>query len=113
MYGRFPDVDVSRWQVSSNGGLHPLWSRDGRELFFIAGDGMMMSVPIQPGPTFAHEKPVPLFPAGKYYVNVARGYDVSPDGRRFLMIKNAGDRPSMIVITNWIDEVRAALATRD
>ena len=45
----FPDVDASRWQVSSNGGLHPLWSRDGRELFFIAGDGMMMSVPIQPG----------------------------------------------------------------
>ena len=105
----FPAVDTGRWQVSSNGGQHPLWSRDGRELFFIAADGMMMSVPLEPGATFRHGKPVSLFPAGHYYVNVARNYDVSPDGKRFYMVKNAagpGTRPSMIVVTRWFDEVR-------
>ena len=49
----FPDVDTGRWQISSSGGAYPLWSRSGRELFFIAGDGMMTSVPIRPGSAFA------------------------------------------------------------
>ena len=62
----FPAVDTGRWQVSSNGGQHPLWSRDGRELFFIAADGRMMAVPIEPGPVFSYGKPVPLFAAGQY-----------------------------------------------
>ena len=62
----FPAVDTGRWQISSSGGTHPLWSRSGRELFFIAGDGMMTSVPIRPGSAFARERPVGLFPAGQY-----------------------------------------------
>jgi eukaryotic-like serine/threonine-protein kinase len=110
----FPDL-AGRWKVSVAGGMHPLWSRDGRELFFIAGDGMMMSVPIKAGPSFSYGRPVPLFPAGQYHVNVARNYDVSLDGKRFLMVKNAvspGSQTSMVVVTRWFDEVRAKLAAR-
>ena len=111
----FPEVDGGRWQLSSNGGAHPLWSRNGRELFFIAADGMLTSVPIQPGQTFEHGKPAALFPAGQYYVNVARNYEVAPDGSRFLFIKNAQTevRPSITVVTNWIDEVQARVSQKD
>jgi serine/threonine-protein kinase len=111
----FPDVNGGRWQLSSNGGAHPLWSRNGLELFFIAGDGMLTSVPIQPGPAFVHGKGVALFPAGQYYVNVARTYEVAPDGSRFLFVKNAptGARPSITVVTNWIDEVKARVDQKD
>ena len=48
----FPNVNAERIQISSNGGQHPLWSRDGRELFYIAADGMMMAVPVQLRPSF-------------------------------------------------------------
>jgi hypothetical protein len=85
---------------------------DGRELFFIASDGKMMSVPLGPGSMFRHGKPVPLFPAGDYYINVARDYDVSADGRRFYMVKNAagpGTRSSMVWVTRWFDGVRATM----
>ena len=111
----FPDVNGGRWQLSSKGGTHPLWSRNGRELFFIAGDGMLTSVPIQPGQAFAYQKLAALLPAGQYYANVARGFDVSPDGSRFLFIKNAPTaiRPSITVVTNWIDEVQGRVSQKD
>jgi serine/threonine-protein kinase len=111
----FPDINDGRWQLSSNGGTHPLWSRNGRELFFIAAGGMLTSVPIQPGQAFTYGKPAALLPAGQYYVNVARGFDVSPNGSRFLFIKNASTvaRPSMTVVTNWIDEVQARVSQKD
>jgi serine/threonine-protein kinase len=111
----YPAIDDGRWQVSSNGGMHPLWSRDGQELFFMASDGMMMSTRIQAGTTFAHARPVALFPAGQYHVNVARNYDVAPDGKRFLMIKWARSekpRPPMVIVTHWFDEVRAKMAAK-
>ena len=107
----FPSVDAGRWQVSSNGGQHALWSRDGRELFFIAGDGSMMAVPIQSGATFSHGRPVALFPAGHFFVNVARNYDLTPDGKGFIMVRNATtpERHAIAVVTNWFAEVRARM----
>ena len=112
----FPAVETGRWQISSNGGMHPLWSRDGRELFFIAADGMMMAVPIQGTTGFRHGRPLGLFRAGHYFTFVSRNYDLTPDGKGFIMIKNdatAGERPSIVVVTNWFDEVRAKMrATR-
>ncbi len=77
---------------------------------------MMVSVPVQPGSTFTQGKPSYLFPAGHYYYNVARNYDVSVDGRRFLMIKNTArseNRPAIIVVNHWIDEVRAKMGGKN
>ena len=112
----FPPEQPGRWQISPNGGQHPLWSRNGRELFFLAVDGMMVSVPVQPGSTFTQGNRSHLFPAGQYYYNVARNYDVSVDGRRFLMIKNTArseNRPAIVVVNHWIDEVRAKMGGRN
>lgn len=108
----FPAVQSGHWQVSSAGGAEPLWARSGRELSFIAGDGMLMAAPVQPGPSFLFGRPVPLFQAGQYHVNVARNYDVTPDGKRFVMIKTAGadgKGPSLVVVSSWAEEVRRRL----
>ena len=108
----FPAIDKGRWQVSFGGGAYPLWARDGRELFFIDAKGTLMSVPVQPGTSFTRGPEVPLFAAGHYFVDTARDYDVANDGSRFLFVKNVTQRsaaPSVVVVSNWFDEVRAKM----
>jgi eukaryotic-like serine/threonine-protein kinase len=117
----FPDVDKGRTQISPAGGLHPLWSRDGREPFFIAADGMLMAVPLQTETDFRHGSPAPLLSAKQYYVNVARDYDVSPDGKRFLFVKSVAQPPSaaaplparrIVVALNWFEELQRRVPTQ-
>ncbi|HSK39446.1 MAG TPA: hypothetical protein VK943_06735, partial [Arenibaculum sp.] len=57
----FPDVDDGKQQISSGGGVAPLWSRDGNELFFLSDAGEMMAARVVPGATAAPlAAPVPL-----------------------------------------------------
>ena len=55
----FPDVERGRWQVSRDGGSKPLWSRDGREIFFSASNRALMAAEVAldaefvPGPSHA------------------------------------------------------------
>ena len=109
----FPDVESGRWQISFTGGSHPLWARHGRELFFIDGEGGLMSTPISSGTSFTHGTPVRLFAAGQYALEFARNYDVSVDATRFLFLKNLTSvtRPSLVVVSRWLDEVRAKIGT--
>jgi hypothetical protein len=46
-----------KWQISTNGGTRPVWSRDGKELYFISPDRKMMAVKIKGGPNFEHDAP--------------------------------------------------------
>ncbi|MBI4476266.1 MAG: hypothetical protein HY654_03780, partial [Acidobacteria bacterium] len=109
----FPNVADGRWQVSSGGGNVPLWARSGRELFYRDGTSLM-SVPVQTTPTFAAGTPRKLFEG--YVSGLGRTYDVSRDGQRFLMIKDstAADQtmtaPSMVVVLNWFEELKAKLS---
>ena len=111
----FPNVEAGRWQVSSGAGQHPLWARTGRELFYIdARRPALMSVAVQTGSSFSSASPVKMFDAAPYLTyGAGRSYDVSPDGRKFLMIKNAATpEPSeqapapMTVVINWIEELK-------
>jgi Tol biopolymer transport system component len=102
-----------KWQVSTNGGTHVRWSRDGRELFYRNGDDFM-AVPVTTRQTFTPGKPVLLF-RGRYSYGSGVGlptYDVAPDGR-FLMIKNedeTAERPRIII--NWADILQRIVAGR-
>ena len=108
----FPDVDSGRWQISSGGGTYPLWGADGHELFFRTFNGLMR-VAIETEPTFLPGKPGDFIKSDAYYMNpFARSFDISPDGQRFLMIKeDAGsdaDDPyagttRLIVVQNWFE----------
>ena len=110
----FPDVDTGIWKVSASGGRFPVWSPDGRELFFVEGDAVMASV-ITAGATFSWESPTVLF-QGPYVLSgelFTRVFDVSPDGR-FLMRKPAGTAssegavaPELIAVFNWFEELKA------
>ena len=89
-----------KWQVSTNGGDRPVWSRDGKELYFIGADGKMMAVEVKGGTKFEAGVPKPLF--DMRFPADATWYDVSKDGR-FLVptqIEQAADVP-MTVVVNW------------
>jgi Tol biopolymer transport system component len=92
-----------KWQVSSEGGAQPRWSRDGRELFYLAGDRKLMSVSIAPGSTFAAAAPKTLFQTRSRYTGGA--YDVSPDGKSFVVNTLAEESAVPItVVVNWLTE---------
>jgi hypothetical protein len=100
-----------RTTVSTDGGNEPVWSPNGRELFFRNANDMMV-VDISTDPVLSAGKPRPLF-TGAYERSLALwpNYDVANDGR-FLMVKklDSGDAPMQInVVLNWIDELNRQL----
>jgi hypothetical protein len=105
----FPDVNGGRWQVSTSGGRTPQWRRDGRELFFVAHDNALMAASVEAGPAFASGTPVRLF-RGPYFFgganSIGRTYDVSADGRRFLIIKpDPAASTAIAVVQHWFEEL--------
>jgi Tol biopolymer transport system component len=91
-----------QWQVSTAGGTEPKWRADGRELFYITPDSRFMSVLVQTGDTFEAGVPVPLFQTSLEPMGLVR-YDVSADGRRFLVVlpEERHLLPSTTVVLNW------------
>jgi dipeptidyl aminopeptidase/acylaminoacyl peptidase len=106
----FPDVASAKWQVSVSGGTVPMWARNGRELFYLNGKGEMTSLALVPGPGFSVGQPKVLFPASPFVIGNNVGvYDVSPDGKRFVMIRPAtgAGESELVVVQNWFEELRA------
>ncbi len=103
-----------RQPISTDGGTAPVWSRNGRELFFMTlpqGDlTKMMAVPVTTGPTFMAGTPHTLF-EGPYVTNtIIRLYNVAPDGGRFLMMRRVERPPlkltQMILVQHWFEELK-------
>lgn len=98
----------AKWQVSTQGGVHQIWSRDGRELFYRNGNKwMVVAVDLQP--VFKAETPRLLF-EGPYVQVGGASYDVTPDGQRFLLLEPAGRDAAPVthlnVVLNWLEEVK-------
>jgi serine/threonine-protein kinase len=106
-----------RWQISSDGGRQPLWSPDGREIFYRDFDGALYAASVSLNPTFRPGPVARVFPNAGYSGSGATGsdrtYDVTHDGRHFLMIKldaTRAARPSSIVeVLNWFEELKRAV----
>ena len=105
----FPDLETGRWQVSSAAGRYPVWSPDGRELFFISNSGALTAVPVDSQKGFATSAPVDLFRTDASVSNSnSRPFDIAPDGKRFVFPKLGNEaRPAINVVTNWLQEVTA------
>ncbi len=103
----FPSVDSVRFVVSIGGGVEPLWSRDGKELFYRNARGDMFAVPVTTGAQFTFGAPKRLFiGTGLAMQQFYRGYDMHPDGKRFLMVNGGGaDASNLSLILNWRDEL--------
>ncbi len=110
--GAFPDVKARFSRITTGGGTQPLWARNGQELFYVAPDGSLMAVPVDPRGAWGAGSPVKTLEA-LYATGAAlgpRSYDVSPDGQRFLMVKEVptsqADAPQIIVVQNWLEELK-------
>jgi Tol biopolymer transport system component len=90
-----------KWQVSTNGGERSVWSRDGKELYFVSPDGKMMAAEIKSGSKFEAGVPRPLFdvrlPGG-----VNPWFDVGKDGRFLVpVVAEQSANAPMTVVVNW------------
>jgi len=100
----FPSLS-DKWQVSSQGGTKARWRRDGKELFYLADDGMLMSVDLKTG-SFDASVPRPLFQTRTPRVDFPGFhslYDVTPDGQRFLVVSEPEGRssPPITIVLDW------------
>jgi Tol biopolymer transport system component len=101
----FPNTQTARTQVSVSGGFSPLWSRNGRELFYADTSGMLIAAKVETAATFQVRERTPLFNSRSFYVfNVGIGptFDVSLDGQRFIMTRARGtSTEQLILVQNW------------
>ncbi|HKF42595.1 MAG TPA: protein kinase [Thermoanaerobaculia bacterium] len=99
---RFPELDHLQ-QVSAGGGYAPLWSRDGREIFYRGAKGGFFSVPFEGGGEGSFGTPRLLFEKAGI-----RGYDVAPDGKGFYAVyqpPESGIVRELHLVTNWFEEL--------
>jgi len=114
---RFPTG--GKWQISTEGGREPMWSRDSRELFYRNGEKMMV-VAIGEGPELSPGRPTLLFekPYDLKEGSGASNYDVAPDGTGFVMIRapeSSAEVPGITqqinVVLNWHEELKRRVPT--
>jgi Tol biopolymer transport system component len=109
VYVRAASGTGGRWQISTEGGEEPVWSRNGTELFYRS-EGRLMAVPIRTQPIFEAQTPQLLF-EGVYRMRSDSGmsFDAAPGGDRFLMIRPADDQDLLAairIVLHWDTELR-------
>jgi serine/threonine protein kinase/Tol biopolymer transport system component len=111
----FPPTGA-KYQITTTGGISPIWSPDGKQIFYIASSGdtrQLSSVDVhtQPSFGFANSTKLPIdkiAPRG----GVVRPYDITPDGKQFLIVyrdSNAPEQPAQTQIRitlNWFEELK-------
>ena len=105
----FPDVHAARWQISYSGGYQPLWSSDSRELFFSDPESRLNGVRISPGAEFVATAPQRINEVSTFAATVPRPFDISRDGKRFLVIQAAGGGAVSVgvtVVVHWAEELK-------
>jgi serine/threonine protein kinase/Tol biopolymer transport system component len=110
----FPGPGGKR-QVSTEGGNWPIWARNGRELFYLSSNKVMgVSVATQPNFTASIPQIIADIPSRLSNRLGNSGYDVSPDGQRFLFVKantEKGPPDEVRVVLNWTEELKRLATT--
>ena len=93
--------------VSATGGTNPVWSRDGRKIFFV-NERQLVASSVVTSPSFSVTARDVLF-EGNYQTGFRHaGYDVAPDGKSFVMLRPVeGNSEQIVVIHNWAAELQA------
>jgi serine/threonine-protein kinase len=104
----------AKWQISTEGGMEPLWSNNGRELFY-RNAAKMMAVNVTTASEFKSDTPRVLFEKQFRGPTIPTGQSgVSADGQRFLMLETVdGEKPvtEMNIVLNWAEELKRLLPT--
>ena len=106
----FPEVATARWQVSTAGGSAPLWAHSGKELFYRNGHNDLVAAQVSASPSFTVGAQKALFSLGPFtFGGPAQQYAVSPDDKRFLMLREtaAGESGLLVVSEHWFEELKA------
>jgi serine/threonine-protein kinase len=112
----FPNTSAGRWQVSNGGGTEPVWSANGREIFYADQIGRMIAAQVNPGDNFFVSELRPLFDASALtFDGFHQSYAVTADGRHFLFNspRSAGQTPSgpqLVWVDHWFTDLRSQLA---
>ena len=111
----FP-VGEGRLEVSADGGEQPVWSRDGRTLYYVgARGGIIIRARLTLQPSLAVTSRDTVIRGG-YYVPGRNGhamYDVDLDGEHLLLIRRVASSVPTIVAVGWLDDVRAKLSREE
>ena len=108
---RFPDLGEKQ-RMSVAGGREPLWSSDGRELFYRSSTGLMAMPVLETEPDLRTGNAQLILDQPYATYQDRRNYDISPDGQRFLMIKEDASTDSgapaaqLVVVNNWFQELQ-------
>jgi serine/threonine-protein kinase len=108
VYVRALDGVGGRYPISRNGasGVMPQWAAKGRELFYCTAE-KMVSATVETDPVFKVVKRQVLFELTPYI----SGFDIHPDGDRFVMIKEDETSSQIIVVVNWFEELKRKVPT--
>jgi serine/threonine-protein kinase len=114
----YPGVEKDRIKVSTNGGFDHLWSPDGKELYYRNGEAVL-AVSIETEHEFEAGRPRTLFHGPYSLFPLYSAWDISPDGERFLMMKeytedtSTGEtmRPRINIVLNWFEELKDRVPT--
>jgi serine/threonine protein kinase/Tol biopolymer transport system component len=101
-----------KWQISSGGGVRPVWPRNDPEIFYRNGN-KLMAVPVRTSPTFSAGTPQTLFQAD--YFNSGHDFDVTPDGKHFFFIKSlteASAPTELRVVLDWTRDLAGRMRPR-
>ena len=109
----FPNSDAGHWQVSNGGGGSPVWSADGKELFFLNGADRLIAAQLGSGPTFSVTELKPLFDATRFsYIGFHQAFEVTKDGR-FIFLGPVGSVTArttrLVQVDNWFADIKARL----
>jgi hypothetical protein len=105
--GQAPTAGSGKWRISTGVGGMPKWSRDGKEIFYLAPDDNLMAVPVSVTPDFHAGAPRPLFLSRIDLLAGVRDYDVSADGQRFLLNRRVQmDPPPPTIVLDWTAQLK-------
>ncbi len=109
----FPNAEAGRWQVSNGGGGSPVWSADGKELFFLNGANRLIAAQLASGPAFHVSELKPLFDATRFnYLGYHQAFEVTRDGR-FIFLDLVGSAAveaiRLVQVDNWFSDIKAKL----
>jgi hypothetical protein len=93
----------AQWMVSSNGGLAPRWTGDGKRLYYVSLNGDVMAVDVSGGASFRYSAAQRLFGGAPL-----QGWSLNPAGDQFLVLRTgvaAGPPPPITLVLNWVTKL--------
>jgi len=104
VYARPYPASGARVSISLQGGTEPVWARNGRELFYRAGDSLMVAS-VESGSVLTVTSRRLLFRGSFMTGNGFREYDVTPDGTQFVMLSGGGSRSTLVGVQHFFENL--------